>query len=474
MRFIWMGAEAPNDVDLLYGAGVRDMGLSLSSFKRRVRVPQTNLERFDDTRLYLYDTEAWNTELDTEGLTELAAQYEKFLHQWYGSFTAFMEFDSPALGREWITERRDVFYDEDRFSDRFWVSWHPSYGLDHLKYLGESYTDVVVPVHALDAQTVNIIGVLKREYQTSFHCMGFSVDQSIRYELFDTVFMSTWNSALRHQDIYVPTNGNWIRRVPKDEQAAALKKHTKFIEDMGCDVQMLVDGNNSERELYTVRLFRWLEGHSAIVDLLSDSKANDRTQRSSGGLALVSDSGSQDAVQTVIPMGTNALSHSGGLPISDNGTLPNVSLEAQTAFTTDNEGRMTIAEIPVVRRSMEPVRSCDNCSLSSQCPAFTPAAKCKFSIPVQIRTREQMAAVTEAILEMQAARVMFAQFAEETSGYHDPTVGKEMDRFAKLATTFSKLGESKETLKVEATRTTQGGVLSSIFGAKAAKQEPDQ
>jgi hypothetical protein len=77
-----------------------------------------------------------------------------------------------------------------------------------------------------------------------------------------------------------------------------------------------------------------------------------------------------------------------------------------------------------------------------------------------------MAALTEAILEMQASRVMFAQFAEETSGYHDPVVGKEMDRFAKLAAVFAKLGESKETVRIEASRTTQGGVLSQIFGQK--------
>jgi hypothetical protein len=464
MRWIWMGAEAPNDVDLLYGHGVRDMGVSLSSFRRRVKSPQNNLDRFaDDVHLYLYDSEAWNTEADVETLAEGADAYEKFLHQWYGKFRAFTEFDAPALGKEYILERRDDFYDDDRFDEQFWPTWHPVFELDHLKYLGEAYTDVVIPVGALTPTVTNVLGTLKREYQTSFHLMGFSLDESIRYELFEDVFMSTWSSALRHQDIYVP-KGNWVQRVPKDEQKAQLKRHSKFVEEMGCDVQMLIDGNNSERELYTVRVFRWLENHSAIVDLLSGSSESAPVQAPRASLALVSDSDVQDERQSGRPNTVQALSETTSAPLLNNGTLPGMSVEAQTAFTTDADGHMTIAEIPVVRRSVEPIRSCDSCSLSSNCPAFTPAAQCKFLIPVQIRTREQMAAVTEAMLEMQAARVFFAQFAEETSGYHDPTVGKEMDRFAKLASMFAKLGESKETIKVEASRTTQGGVLSNIFG----------
>jgi hypothetical protein len=129
-----------------------------------------------------------------------------------------------------------------------------------------------------------------------------------------------------------------------------------------------------------------------------------------------------------------------------------------------------MTDVPIVRRSQEPVRQCNTCSLSANCPAYLPGNQCKFQMPIQIRTREQMQALTEAMLELQASRVFFASFSEDTTGYHDPTVGKEMDRFAKLASVFSKLGESKETLKVEATRTTQGGVLSQIFG-KAPQQE---
>lgn len=467
-----MGAEAPNDVDLLYGAGVRDMGMSLSSYKKRVKDVPGSLERFgDDVLLYLYDTSAYDTEATVEGLTAKADDYERFVHQWYNKFHHILEFDAPALGKDAILDRREQFYDEERFTDKLWVCWHPSYGMDHLKYLGESYTDVVVPVSALEnKQALTLISALRTEYQTSFHCNGFSVDRTKRHELFDSVFMSTWSSALRHQDLYVPHEGNWIRRLPKDEVAVGLKRHASFIESLGVDIQMLIDGNNAERELYTVRLFRWLEtGRSAMIDVLTDGSAISLDQVVPVSGSQVSDSDRQHPGQTVIPLHPEryAEPRSGDYPIT---ALPGIAAEVTRSFRQGPDGNLVMADVPIVRRTNEPVRQCNTCSLSANCPAYLPGNSCKFQMPIQIRTREQMQALTEAMLELQASRVFFASFSEETVGYHDPTVGKEMDRFAKLASVFSKLGESKETLKVEATRTTQGGVLSQIFG-KAPQQE---
>jgi hypothetical protein len=421
-------------------------------------------------RLYLYDTAAYDTAAALEDLALAAEQYERFIHQWYNKFHVICEFDSPTMGKEWILQRRDQFYDEERFADKYWVSWHPSYGLDHLKRLGESYTDVVVPVSALqETGVLSVIASTRQDYQTSFHCNGFSLDRASKHELFDSIFMSTWSSALRHGDVYVP-HGSWIRRVPKDEQAVTLKQQGEFIESIGCDPQALIDGSSQESELYTVRLFRNLEtSYSAILGQLLDSSGNVPETGTSGEVVEVTDSEGRSDGKTGLRLVDPNYPESGGrhYPIMAR-TLPTLEMEPSRSFQPDSEGRMVIADVPVVRRTGDTMRVCDSCSLSNVCPAFQAHNACKFKMPVQIRTREQLAALTEAMLEIQAGRVFFASFGEEVQGYPDPNVGKELDRFMKLAKDAAKLGEAKETLRIE--RTSGQGVMSQLFGRTGPRE----
>ena len=73
-----------------------------------------------------------------------------------------------------------------------------------------------------------------------------------------------------------------------------------------------------------------------------------------------------------------------------------------------------------------------------------------------------------AIIEMQAARVGFARFAEELNGgYPDPNTGQEIDRLFKIVGEIKKLEENKEVLRMTVERQSSGGVMSALFGDRA-------
>ncbi|NDD67480.1 hypothetical protein EBZ35_07525 [bacterium] len=88
---------------------------------------------------------------------------------------------------------------------------------------------------------------------------------------------------------------------------------------------------------------------------------------------------------------------------------------------------------------------------------------------MEIKTKDQLKALINAIIEMQGQRVAFARFSEELNGgYPDPNVGQEIDRLFKLLKTVKELDDSTSFIKMTLEgRTSGAGVLSSIFGEKA-------
>ena len=60
-------------------------------------------------------------------------------------------------------------------------------------------------------------------------------------------------------------------------------------------------------------------------------------------------------------------------------------------------------------------------------------ANCAYGIPLHIETPSQVAALEDAIITMQAQRVIFMQMVEETEGgYADPNLSSEIDRLGLL------------------------------------------
>jgi hypothetical protein len=93
---------------------------------------------------------------------------------------------------------------------------------------------------------------------------------------------------------------------------------------------------------------------------------------------------------------------------------------------------------------------------------------CAFKLPIEVKTKDQLKSLINAIIEMQGQRVAFMRFAEEMNGgYADPNVSQEIDRLFKLIKTTKELDDSREFIRMTVERQGSAGVLSSIFGDRA-------
>jgi len=147
--------------------------------------------------------------------------------------------------------------------------------------------------------------------------------------------------------------------------------------------------------------------------------------------------------------------------------MPVLGYEMNTVVETEN-GHDVLKDVPVVQSNSGSLRQCDTCFVAANCPAFKPANTCAFSLPIEVKTKDQLKGLLTAIVEMQGQRVAFMRFAEELNGgYADPNTSQEMDRLLKLVASVKDLESNKEFVQITASRQTSGGVLSAIFGDKA-------
>jgi hypothetical protein len=148
--------------------------------------------------------------------------------------------------------------------------------------------------------------------------------------------------------------------------------------------------------------------------------------------------------------------------------LPVLGVEVQRVLEPDDDGNMVIKDVTTLRSNSTSLRVCDTCFVAANCPAFKPQNTCAFNLPVEVKTKEQLKSLINALLEMQGQRVAFAKFSEDLQGgYPDPNVGQEMDRFFKMLKTIKDLDDSREFIRMTVERQGAGGVLSAIFGDRA-------
>jgi hypothetical protein len=146
------------------------------------------------------------------------------------------------------------------------------------------------------------------------------------------------------------------------------------------------------------------------------------------------------------------------------GNLPVFGYEINTVVEDDG----TIKDVQTVQSQASSLRACDTCFVASNCPAFKPQSVCAFKLPIEVKTKDQLKSLINAIIEMQGQRVAFMRFAEEMSGgYADPNVSQEIDRLFKLIKTTKELDDSREFIRMTVERQGSAGVLSSIFGDRA-------
>ena len=148
--------------------------------------------------------------------------------------------------------------------------------------------------------------------------------------------------------------------------------------------------------------------------------------------------------------------------------LPVVGFDYESVTEIGPDGQETERSEARMTTPPSTLLQCSTCFMKDKCPAAEPGSACKYDIPVQIRTLEQMESVKAALVEMQTQRVLLMRMIEQMEGgYADPNLTSEMTRLWKM---LQDQGADKDTVKLTLEAGGQqasAGMISRIFGSSA-------
>lgn len=275
---------------------------------------------------------------------------------------------------------------------------------------------------------------------------------------FNMAMTTAWVAPAKYGEISI-WDGSKFHRHNSADKPKALAKYSAAITKAGLDMDLLTRGD--ARELNRLAAYSFLRWSQSL-------DTSHKSEESEGGkLVMLPSVSTKSAEKAVTRTRVTA-------------PLPIFERDEIEGLEEDESGIASIQKRSVMRASSETVRVCDSCYLASTCPAYEPGSSCAFNFPVEVRTDAQVKALLNSMMELQAARVAFARFAEEVNGGQpDLVVGQEMDRLFRMAEKMKKVDEKRERLSVTVESESSGGgtgVLSRIFGERAqlpATQEQD-
>ena len=483
-KLIFSGVEVGSNRTLLEGQKVESMGLNFWGLRKR-GLPKTKTwlisEHFDsETKVYIESgaSQADKAGLSKEELLDLAVEYQEFLVNNADRAEGFLEFDSQILGLPWISQQRPFFANDPKL----WVIWHEEYGLPYLRTLSENYENVAIPNDEIEALT-NLAAVTRSysvQFGTKYHAIGCAKPDNLRQIPFVTASTLSWLSPMRRGETIV-WNGTSLARYPKKMKDQARPRYKAVVEKAGLNYLDFIQ--DSTLEATRVAIWSYLQLETSM-----DKKTPDLHIIEGGKNSQVSDNSDTPLLSGLMDLMGGASDNSGveGRKVERSGVverdaseiqnLPVFGYKMKTVVETDEEGKDILRDVPIINNQFSSLRQCNTCFVASNCPAFKPDNSCAFNLPVEVKTKDQLKALLNAIIEMQGQRVAFMRFAEEMNGgYADPNVSQEIDRLFKLVGNLKELEENREFVRITAERQSSGGVLSAIFGdrAQALRELPE-
>ena len=258
---------------------------------------------------------------------------------------------------------------------------------------------------------------------------------------------------------------------------SARRKHRSDIVRLGIDYEAVENDEVSAIGALAIESWKqWETRTFGGYDPMNDDDETEFDTPENGDIVAITPS--TPSTPNVVPRGTSIAPNVPDKRHDDERVLlPVMGIESITSMgsqTVDSEGE-SIEIAPevtsVLKYNADPLRQCNNCYLSSRCPSFKENSECAFSLPIEIRTKDQLQAALRALVEMQVGRVLFARFAEELEGQGlDPALSQEMDRVFNLVEKFRNISDNREMVRLQVEARGDSGVLSRIFGQKAGEQ----
>ena len=478
MNLYFMGGEVPSHRLLLIDAGVKHISVSFTGLAKR-GLPKTKdyllSEKYpDDVKLYLSaGTAATSAILSTRELEDMAAAYEDFIANNYDRLSGVVEFDSPTLGTKWIEEQRKTIGWE--LGDKYTPVWRPDMGHAALFSLSETWSNVGVTGTTLE-EDMTLAGrtrAMQSQFGTHFHGLGCAKPDNLRQVPLSTASTLSWLSPMMRGETIV-WDGTRLVRYPKKQKDQARRRYKSVIEKAGLDFNKILNDDSNEVTRLAIWSYLQLEkaldkkkpGHLSVVNdsLLSDNSGAKDNPGLAETMGIEPDNSGVEVRKDSAVGRPNLVARDP----QERTYLPVFSVTNKTVIDKDDSGKDIVRDVPILGSTVTSLRQCDTCFVASNCPAFKESNTCAFSLPVEVKTKEQLKGLLNAVIEMQGARVAFARFAEELNGgYPDPNTGLEIDRLLKVVNGVKDLEDNKEFVRMTVERQTSGGVMSALFGDKA-------
>jgi hypothetical protein len=474
-KLIFGGVEIPSNRTTLERQNVKNVMLNYWGLKRR-GLPKTKPylieEHFNSDMKVWVDSgavQADKASLSLRELEEYAADYEEFIVNNYDRIEGWTELDSQVMGLQWILHQRAA-KDND---DKLWVVWHESYGTSTLREWAKEYRNIAISGEAIESVTnlASVTRSLKATNDVNFHALATAKPDNLRQIPFETASTLAWLSPMRRGETII-WDGQKLVRYPKGMKDQARLRYKSIVEKAGLNFEEFVSDTNLVST--KVAIWSYLELEKTM------SKSNNHPYKPSDQ-SLLSDRSDDTLYTGLMETGIGGSNNKGdGMrklernevikrDPKDVMPMPVFGYEIKTIIETEG-GQDVLKDVPVVKSNSATIRQCDTCFVAANCPAFQPATMCAFSLPVEVKTKEQLKALLTSIVEMQGQRVAFMRYAEELNGgYADPNTSQEMDRLLKLVSSVKDLETNKEVITMTASRQTSGGILSSIFGDRATE-----
>ena len=347
--------------------------------------------------------------------------------------------------------------------------------------MSQKYGNVLLP-HAEIEEVTNLAAVTRsysKEFGTKYHALGCAKPDNLRQIPFVTASTLSWLSPMRRGETII-WDGTKLVRYPKRMKDQARPRYKAIVEKAGLDYLEFVQDSAVESTKVAVWSYKRLEEsmdkkspNFHIIEGGKGENLSDNSDQLLTGLMGFETPSSDNSEVEVRKVSANEVVQRDPSEVQN---LPVFGYKMKTVVETDEEGKDVLKDVPIINTQFSSLRQCNTCFVASNCPAFKPDNSCAFNLPVEVKTKDQLKALLNAIIEMQGQRVAFMRFAEEMNGgYADPNVSQEIDRLFKLVGNLKELEENREFVRITAERQSSGGVLSAIFGdrAQALRELPD-
>lgn len=421
-RLYFAGGEAPTARRRLVEAGATRIAVNFTTLAKRGDDMRVSQSFPDEVGVLAMASAGEYEEHDDEGWLDFHDLYLDFVGKNLNRLDVAIEFSPPWWDLDTIKQFRENFW--MTLPPEKWAPvWHPE---ESLEELCEVYDRIGIPAAAVEQidDLPDMLMVLRSHYETRFVVFGGATEDLLGNDL----VTAAWTAPQRWGEVLV-FDGR-LRRTKGE-----VTEYTAAINALKCDVEKVENRDPEEMATLAIRsLLVWAS--DGVADTVANPLPRELAHREDSAPATPPES------RWVTPTdGRKALPVLGMLQTGD---------DPVEARTTD-----------------EQIRVCDRCPLRTLCPEFVSGNGCAYALPVELRTKGQLRAMVNSLLEIQAKRVMMSRFEEELKGgLPMEETGEELERFFAMAERGGKVLDDRNFFRMEIeTSGDGGGILSQFFGA---------